>query len=183
MKARLAQAERQIAARGAEIDACLDTCPKRRRTVQILTSIPGIGRITARTILAECPEIGTLRHKQIAALAGLAPMTRQSGTWQGKARIEGAGGDTCARPADLEIPHVRGDQDRFPFLSNMRVMPALVATKKTPGPSAQYDRMREAGKPHKPALTADAKAHPAREHPHQGRQAMPPKTRLTPTDT
>ena len=99
VKARLAQAERQIAAKGAEIDACLDTCPKRRRTVQILTSIPGIGRITARTILAECPEIGTLRHKQIAALAGLAPMTRQSGTWQGKARIEGAGGDTCARPS------------------------------------------------------------------------------------
>ena len=120
VKARLAQAERQIAALDAEIDACLDTCPKRRRTVQILTSIPGIGRITARTILAECPEIGTLRHKQIAALAGLAPMTRQSGTWQGKARIQGG------------RRHLR----------EALFMPALVAMKKNPDLSAQYDRMR-----------------------------------------
>ncbi|MDZ7709907.1 MAG: transposase [Roseovarius sp.] len=47
VKARLAQAERQIATLDAEIDACLDACPKRRRAAQILTSIPGIGRITA----------------------------------------------------------------------------------------------------------------------------------------
>lgn len=135
-KARLAQAERQIAALDAEIDAeidaCLDACPKRRRAVQILTSIPGIGRITARSIIAECPEIGTLRHKQIAALAGLAPMTRQSGTWRGKARIEG------------------GRRN----LREALFMPALVAMKKNPDLSAKYDRLREAGKPHKVALTA-----------------------------
>ncbi|MTJ03288.1 MAG: IS110 family transposase [Sediminimonas qiaohouensis] len=131
-KARLAQVERQIAALDAEIDARLDACPKRRRAVQILTSIPGIGRITARSILAECPEIGTLRHKQIAALAGLAPMTRQSGTWRGKARIEGG------------RRHLR----------EALFMPALVAMKKNPDLSAKYDRLREAGKPHKVALTA-----------------------------
>lgn len=131
-KARLAQVERQIAALDTEIDARLDACPKRRRAVQILTSIPGIGRITARSILAECPEIGTLRHKQIAALAGLAPMTRQSGTWRGKARIEGG------------RRHLR----------EALFMPALVAMKKNPDLSAKYDRLREAGKPHKVALTA-----------------------------
>lgn len=131
VKARLAQAERQITARDAEIDACLDACPKRRRAVQILTSIPGIGRITARSILAECPEIGTLRHKQIAALAGLAPMTRQSGTWHGKARIQGG------------RRHLR----------QALYMPALVAMKKNPDLATKYDRMRAAGKPHKVALT------------------------------
>lgn len=131
-KARLAQAERQIAALDAEIDACLDACPKRRRAARILTSIPGIGRITARTILAECPEIGTLRHKQIAALAGLAPMTRQSGNWRGKARIEGG------------RRHLR----------EALFMPALVAMKKNPDLSAKYDQLRDAGKPHKVALTA-----------------------------
>jgi len=132
VKARLAQAERQIATLDAEIDGHLEACPKRRRAAQILTSIPGIGRITARSILAECPEIGTLRHKQIAALAGLAPMTRQSGTWCGKARIEGG------------RRHLR----------EALFMPALVAMKKNPELSAKYDQMRAAGKPHKVALTA-----------------------------
>jgi len=132
VKARLAQAERQIATLDAEIEARLEACPKRRRAAQILTSIPGIGRITARSILAECPEIGTLRHKQIAALAGLAPMTRQSGTWCGKARIEGG------------RRHLR--QALF--------MPALVAMKKNPDLSAKYHALRAAGKPHKVALTA-----------------------------
>jgi transposase len=132
VKARLAQAERQIATLDAEIDACLEACPKRRRAAQILTSIPGVGRITARTILAECPEIGTLRHKQIAALAGLAPMTRQSGNWRGKARIEGG------------RRHLR----------EALFMPALVAMKKNPDLSPKYDQLRAAGKPHKVALTA-----------------------------
>lgn len=130
-KARLAQAERQIAALDAEIDTCLEACPQRRRAMQILTSIPGIGRVTARSILAECPEIGSLRHKQMAALAGLAPMTRQSGAWRGKARIQGG------------RRHLR----------EALFMPALVAMKKNPDLSEKYTAMREAGKPHKVAIT------------------------------
>lgn len=55
----------------------------------LLTSVPGVGRVTARTLLAELPELGTLDRRQIAALAGLAPWTRQSGTWRGKSFIGG----------------------------------------------------------------------------------------------
>ncbi len=55
----------------------------------ILCPIPGIGEPTAAAILIECPETGTLGRKQIASLAGLAPMTRQSGQWRGQAFIQG----------------------------------------------------------------------------------------------
>jgi transposase len=54
----------------------------------ILTSIPGIAETTAFSMLIEMPELGTLEGKQAASLAGLAPMSRQSGKWQGKERIQ-----------------------------------------------------------------------------------------------
>jgi transposase len=57
----------------------LEECPKRARALGILCSIPELERVTAVAILIECPEIGTMGRKQIASLAGLAPMTRQSG--------------------------------------------------------------------------------------------------------
>lgn len=131
-RARLTQIERQIAALDAELDARLGACPRRARAQEILVSIPGIGRVTARTILAECPEIGTLGAKQIAALAGLAPMTRQSGQWRGRAAI--GGGRKTLRDALF--------------------MPALVAMKRNPDLAAKYRAMRAAGKPHKLALAA-----------------------------
>src|ERR1700732_4884721 len=55
----------------------------------ILISIPGIAETTAFSMLIEMPELGTLEGKQAASLAGLAPMSRQSGKWQGKERIKG----------------------------------------------------------------------------------------------
>lgn len=131
-RARLTQAERQIATLDAEIEARNRNCPRRSRALDILTSIPGIGPITARQLLNECPEIGTLTAKQIAALAGLAPMTRESGQWRGKARIQGG------------RRHLR----RALF------MPALVAMKRNADLSAKYEALRAAGKPHKVALTA-----------------------------
>ena len=57
----------------------------------------GVGPITARTLIAELPELGTLDGKRIASLAGLAPFTRQSGQWKGKAMI--AGGRKSVRSA------------------------------------------------------------------------------------
>ena len=57
--------------------------------LQHLKSIPGIGPVTAAAMLIECPEPGALDRKQVAALAGLAPMTQQSGQWRGKAFIQG----------------------------------------------------------------------------------------------
>ena len=85
-KARIEQIKRQLAELEAALLQLLRECPKHARAFDILCSIPGLGRVTAAAILIECPEIGTLSRKQIASLA---PMTRQSGQWRGKAFIQG----------------------------------------------------------------------------------------------
>lgn len=131
-KARLEQIKRQL----AELeDALLDLarqCPKQARAFDILCSIPGLGRVTAVAILVECPEIGTMTRKKIASLAGLAPMTRQSGQWRGKAFIQGG----------------------RKFLRDTLYMPALVASRYNPDLRQKYQTMIQAGKPAKAALTA-----------------------------
>jgi transposase len=63
--------------------------PLWREKEDLLTSVPGIGKTIARTLIAELPEPGRLDRKEIAALAGLAPFTRQSGQWRGKSFIGG----------------------------------------------------------------------------------------------
>ncbi|MGS4947802.1 IS110 family transposase [Meridianimarinicoccus sp. RP-17] len=131
-KARLEQIKRQLAALE---DAMLDLarqCERRARAVDILCSVPGLGRVTAVAILVECPEIGTMNRKQIASLAGLAPMTRQSGQWQGRAFIQGG----------------------RKFLRDALYMPALVAARHNPDLRQKYQAMIQAGKPAKVALTA-----------------------------
>jgi len=83
-------------------------------------------------MIIECPEIGTLGRKQIASLAGLAPMTRQSGKWRGAAFIQGG----------------------RKFLRDALYMPALVAARHNPDLRQKYQTMIKAGKPAKVALTA-----------------------------
>jgi transposase len=100
--------------------------------IDILTSIPGIAETTAFSMLIEMPELGTLEGKQAASLAGLAPMSRQSGKWQGKERIKGGRA----------------------FLRRAIYKPALVATRYNPGLKAKYDQLIRAGKSGKVALTA-----------------------------
>jgi transposase len=60
-----------------------------RATEAIMASVPGVGKTIARTLIAELPELGSLDRRQIAALVGLAPWTRQSGQWRGKSFIGG----------------------------------------------------------------------------------------------
>lgn len=129
-RARLAQIERQLKAIEGEIETRLKR--DRARAFNILKSIPGIGSATAAAILIECPEIGTLGRKQIASLSGLAPMTRQSGQWRGKAFIQGG----------------------RKFLRDALYMPALVATRFNPDMKAKYQEMKKSGKPPKVAITA-----------------------------
>lgn len=75
------------------LDEVIAQIAKQRGTleesIRRLMTIPGIGRLTATTMLIDMPELGHLDGKKIAALAGLAPMTQQSGKWQGKERING----------------------------------------------------------------------------------------------
>src|SRR5215470_8497009 len=84
------------------------------------------------SMLIEMAELGTLEGKQAASLAGLAPMSRQSGKWQGKERIQGGRA----------------------FLPRAIYMPALVATRCNPGLKAKYDQLIRAGKSGKVAVTA-----------------------------
>ena len=79
--------KRQLRAIEAEIQARIAAEKPLARTFEIIRSIPGPGTVSTAAVLAECPEIGTLNRKQMASLAGLAPMTRQSGQWNGNARV------------------------------------------------------------------------------------------------
>ena len=93
----IAALEKELAEIDGEIDASVRGSPAWREKVDLLASVPGVGPITARTLIAELPELGTLDGKRIASLAGLAPFTRQSGQWRGKAMI--AGGRARVRSA------------------------------------------------------------------------------------
>ena len=87
--ARLNQFTEQLATLEAEIQTHLNALPDRERAGEILRSSTRTGAVSAAAILIECPEVGTLTKKRIASLGGLAPITRQSGQWRGKAFIQG----------------------------------------------------------------------------------------------
>ena len=72
-----------------DIDKMVKGSPLWREKEDLLSSVPGVGPVIARTLMAEMPELGSLDRRQIAALAGLAPWTRQSGKWRGKSFISG----------------------------------------------------------------------------------------------
>lgn len=131
-KARLAQVERQIAELDVEIAARIEAEPTTARSRDILRSMPGIGTVTAAAMLTLMPELGILERKQVASLVGLAPITRQSGQWQGKAFIGGG---------------------RKP-LRDALYMPALAAMRFNPDLKAKYEHLRAAGKPPKVAIVA-----------------------------
>lgn len=83
-KARLAIIEKQLAEIDETIAARIADDPALTERLDILTSIPGIGAVTACMLLIEMPELGTLEPKQAASLAGLAPFTRRPGKWKGR---------------------------------------------------------------------------------------------------
>jgi len=116
----------------AELDATIRQSPVWREQDDLLQSIPGVGPGLSRTLLAELPELGTLAPKPLAALVGVAPHNRDSGTVRGKRTIWG--GRAVVRTA--------------------LYMAALVATKWNPVIRAFYQRLLTAGKAKKVALVA-----------------------------
>ncbi len=132
LRARYSQIKSEIAQIDAELHRRIMADPTLARRFAILSSIPGIGRIVAIALIIEMPELGTMNGKEVASLAGLAPMTRQSGTWKGKARIGGGRA----------------------VLRTMLYMPALVATRFNQQLGRMYATLCQAGKPTKVALTA-----------------------------
>ena len=131
-KARLVQLDRQIVELDAEIATLIEAQEGTARIREILCSMPGIGSVTAAAMLTLLPEIGTLERKHVASLTGLAPVTRQSGKWQGKSFIGGG---------------------RKP-LRDALYMPALVAMRFNPDLKVKYELLRAAGKPAKVAIVA-----------------------------
>jgi len=128
----LAFLERELADIDADIDAGVRASPAWRETEELLTSVPGVGPVTARTLIAELPELGQLDRRKLAALVGVAPFNRDSGAWRGHRMI--SGGRTCLR--------------------NALYMAALVATRCNPVIKAAYQRFVARGQPGKVALIA-----------------------------
>jgi transposase len=130
--ARLKQIEAQREAVDAEINALIQGNSDLAQRFAILCSIPGIAEVSAAMLLIEMPELGSLDEKQVAALAGLAPIVRQSGNWKGKSFIRG------------------GRQQVRQGL----YMPALVAIRFNADLKAKYEQLIKAGKAPKKAITA-----------------------------
>jgi transposase len=136
LRRQLAQRLRQIAHQLATIEAhLLSLCQEDAALaprLAILMSIPGIAQATALSLLVDMPELGSLDQSQVASLAGLAPVARDSGTSRGRRTIRGG------------RAHVR----------QALYMPALVAARFNPDLKAKYRALLGAGKPAKVALTA-----------------------------
>ena len=130
--ARLKQIEAQREAVDAAINALIQGDPDLAQRFAILCSIPGIAEVSAAMLLIEMPELGSLDEKQVAALAGLAPIARQSGNWKGKSFIRG------------------GRQQVRQGL----YMPALVAIRFNADLKTKYEQLIKAGKAPKQAITA-----------------------------
>lgn len=129
---RLKQIARQLDALDVQARALVAADPLLARRLVILTSIPGVGELTAIALIADMPELGHMDPKQAASLAGLAPVARQSGTWRGKSFIRGG------------RAHLR----------QALYMPALVAARFNPDLKARFNAMTAQGKPAKVAITA-----------------------------
>jgi transposase len=125
LKAKLAKLDK-------EINQFVENIPAWKEKDTILQSVPGVGPVTSRTLLAMLPELGKLNRQQIAALVGVAPVNKDSGRKQGKRRVYG--GRAAVR--------------------SVLYMAALSARKFNPVIRVFYDRLINQGKEKKVALTA-----------------------------
>jgi transposase len=124
--------EQQLQVADHDIDSFLRASPAWRQKEDLLRSVPGIGPGAAATLIAFMPELGSLSRRQIAALAGVAPFNVDSGNHTGRRRVQG--GRAIVRRSLY-----------------MACVPAL---RFNPAIRAFYDRLRQAGKPFKVAITA-----------------------------
>lgn len=115
-----------------DLDQTIKNSPAWQPKSDLLKSVPGVGSVTSSTLLALLPELGTLTNKQIAALAGVAPFNRDSGTMRGRRCI--GGGRAAVR--------------------NVLYMATLAATRFNPTIRAFYQRLCKLGKLRKVALVA-----------------------------
>jgi len=132
LRAHITWLERALDQADRDLAEVLRQSPIWREKDELLRSVPGIGPVLATTLLANLPELGTLTHKQIAALVGVAPLNRESGTLRGTRTVWG--GRAQVRAA--------------------LYMAAIVAARFNPVIRAFYQRLCAAGKAKKVALVA-----------------------------
>ena len=114
------------------LDQHIDAFPEWRDKRDLLMSVNGVGKVLAYTLLSDLPELGELNRKEIAALVGVAPMNKESGSYRGKRRIRGG----------------RANVRKVLFMAIMSAMQSNPKLKR------QYNAMKDAGKPPKVAMVA-----------------------------
>jgi transposase len=122
----------RLAALDDDLDTTRRASPAWREREELLRSVPGIGPVCTRTLLLDLPALGTLSRQRLAALVGVAPLNRDSGTLRGSRTIWGGRASVRAT----------------------LYMSTLVAVRYNPVLKAFYERLRAAGKAAKVALTA-----------------------------
>jgi transposase len=132
IRAILQTIERQMDKVEKQIRDHIDSLPELRQKTKRLASVPGIGETTASLLVTDLPELGRLNRRQIAALVGVAPINRDSGTYRGKRMTGGGRRDLRAR----------------------LFMPTLVAVRHNPLIRRFYQRLVEQGKAKMVALIA-----------------------------
>lgn len=132
LKQQIRWLERRLADVDSDMDQAIQQSPVWRAKEDLLRSVPGVGPVVSRTLLADLPELGALNRKQIAALVGVAPLAKDSGTLRGKRMVWGG---------------------RAPVRAVL-YMGALIASRHNPVIRDFYQRLVAAGKPKKVALTA-----------------------------
>ena len=123
----------QIASVEKQLAQAVSNSARHQPQVAALDALPGVGFLTAISVLCHLPELGHINRQQVAALAGLAPWTRQSGPWEGQRHI--GGGRAVVRRA-------------------LYMSAVVLAKQKQTVLGKFYRRLRDQGKPAKVALTA-----------------------------
>jgi transposase len=132
LTAHISYLERELRITDTDLGAMIKASPVWREKDELLRSVPGVGPVLSRTLLADLPELGRLSRRAIAKLVGVAPLSRDSGTMRGRRFVQGGRATVRA----------------------VLYMAALVATKRNAVIRAFYLRLVAAGKPKKLALVA-----------------------------
>ncbi len=124
--------EKELSRTDRDLDETIEKSPTLKENETLLRSVPGVGPVLCRTLLAELPELGSLSPRELSALVGVAPLNRDSGTLRGRRTVWG--GRARVREA--------------------LYMGALIASRFNPAIKEFYERLVGAGKPKKVALVA-----------------------------
>jgi len=133
LKAHITFLERELRMTDTDLGEMVKNSPAWRERDELLQSVPGVGPVLSRTLLADLPELGRLSRREIAKLVGVAPLSRDSGTMRGRRFVQGGRATVRA----------------------VLYMAALVATKRNAVIRGFYQRLVAAGKPKKLALGAE----------------------------